>query len=306
MIALRLAHGETENPGFIRELCIALAHRWEPERLFLIFTAYLDEANTDGPKPGMVMAGFLGSGRQWELLSRRLNGLRREYGFKSFHATELKARKHQFKGWSNAKCGRLVEALAGAVRNELTEGVTITLTHQQYMAEYRSTPFPRRMPVLSQFGVCFVTLLDRLLQIVVQQRGKNRLHIVIETGHKNIGAASLIFERKKKELRKQGVELLGTITRATKSESELLMFADFQAHASMLSDRRESIGLPGLTANPIRAPKSGEAGLTLIRYHPGTLNKLKEIWLRQQEAAHQDYLNRRAAWLASQKKDESS
>lgn len=33
-----------QRPGFIGELCIALAHRWDPERLFVIFTAYIDEA----------------------------------------------------------------------------------------------------------------------------------------------------------------------------------------------------------------------------------------------------------------------
>ena len=32
--------------SFIRELCIALEHRYEPDALFLIFTAYFDESDT--------------------------------------------------------------------------------------------------------------------------------------------------------------------------------------------------------------------------------------------------------------------
>ena len=32
--------------GFVGELCVALAHRWGPERIFVILTAYLDESGT--------------------------------------------------------------------------------------------------------------------------------------------------------------------------------------------------------------------------------------------------------------------
>jgi hypothetical protein len=48
----------------IGELCIAVAHRWEPERLFVIFTAYFDETDTHGPAPTAILAAFLGHAYQ--------------------------------------------------------------------------------------------------------------------------------------------------------------------------------------------------------------------------------------------------
>jgi hypothetical protein len=49
-----------DGGGFIRELCVALEHRWKPEELFLLYTAYFDESDTHGRQPNMIMAAFLG------------------------------------------------------------------------------------------------------------------------------------------------------------------------------------------------------------------------------------------------------
>jgi hypothetical protein len=51
--------------SYVRELCIALAHRWEPERIFVILTAYLDESGTHGDSPITVMAGVMANATQW-------------------------------------------------------------------------------------------------------------------------------------------------------------------------------------------------------------------------------------------------
>jgi hypothetical protein len=36
----------------------------------VIFTAYLDEADTHGPSPDIIMAGFLGHAFQWRRTTR--------------------------------------------------------------------------------------------------------------------------------------------------------------------------------------------------------------------------------------------
>jgi hypothetical protein len=38
----------------------------------VLYTAYFDEADTHGPAPTIIMAGFLGLRAQWELFRRRL------------------------------------------------------------------------------------------------------------------------------------------------------------------------------------------------------------------------------------------
>ena len=58
-----------DGGGFIRELCLALEHRWEPEELFLLFTAYFDEADTHGGAPTIIMAAFLGAAANGSFLS---------------------------------------------------------------------------------------------------------------------------------------------------------------------------------------------------------------------------------------------
>jgi hypothetical protein len=56
----------------IGELCIALAYRWESERLFVIFTAYFDEADTHGAAPTVILAAFLGHAFEWRRFEQKL------------------------------------------------------------------------------------------------------------------------------------------------------------------------------------------------------------------------------------------
>ena len=79
-----------DGGAFIRELCVALEHRWRPGELFLLFTAYFDEADTHGRAPPMVMAGLLGHARQWELFERKLRQFRKSEGFDIFHGKDIR------------------------------------------------------------------------------------------------------------------------------------------------------------------------------------------------------------------------
>jgi hypothetical protein len=74
----------------------------------LQYTAYFDEADTHGPSPTMILAGFLGAKRQWKLFGRRLRKLQREYGFTIFHAAEVGARSGEFDRWPVPKCMALL------------------------------------------------------------------------------------------------------------------------------------------------------------------------------------------------------
>ena len=66
---------------WIGEYCLALAHRWDPERLIVIFTAYFDEADTHGPSPDIIMAGFLGHAFQWRRFQKKLAKIQRKENF---------------------------------------------------------------------------------------------------------------------------------------------------------------------------------------------------------------------------------
>jgi hypothetical protein len=285
----------TDGAGFVRELCIALEHRWQPEELFLLFTAYLDEADTHGPAPTVIMGGFLGTARQWEIFDRRLRALQRRDGFNIFHVKELKSRSGEFAGWADEKCMRLIHDLAALVRDTLAEGLTVHLERDRYLNEYRAPPVPKKMILDSQYGVCFRACMRQLLDIVMADGKRHRLHIVIEKGHVNLGDTIRIFDDLKRRLKvRRGLDVLGTITAARKHEAAPLMVADFLASSySMIRASQQRGGIDYAAETP--APRKREAGLTFLELLPDALRRLKEDFEADRREAAEAWRSRRAA-----------
>jgi hypothetical protein len=275
-----------DGGGFIRELCLALEHRWEPEELFLLFTAYFDEADTHGGAPTIIMAAFLGAARQWELLERQLRALQRRDGFSIFHGKEFRHKAGEFRGWDDAKCMRLVEKLTELVRDELTEGLTVHLEHDRYVREYSEPPFPKKKPRDTQYGLCFRASLRHLVDIVLTDGKKHRLHVVIERGHKHVRDAERIFNDTKERLKsRRGIDLLGDFTIAKKEERAPLMLADFLAGSySLMRRSQQAGGVDYAAVTP--EPRKREAGLTFLEFLPDSLQQLKADWEadRQEQA----------------------
>jgi hypothetical protein len=258
----------------------------------LLYTAYFDEADTHGPAPTIIMAGFLGSVPQWEMFGRRLRGLQRRDGFSIFHANEFKAKTGEFAGWGDTKCMKLVNDLTELVRDHLTEGLTVHLERERYLNEYRAPPIPKKMTLDSQYGVCFRACMRQLLEIIWRDDKRHRLDIVIEDGHQNVGDCMRIFEDLKWRLKaRRGVDdLLGEITVAKKQHSASLMVADFLASSySMIRASAQSGGLDYAQEAP--EPPKRQAGLTFLELLPDALRQLKaDFEADRQEAA--------AAWRA--------
>jgi hypothetical protein len=273
--------------GFISELCLALEHRWEPDRLFVIFTAALDESDTHGKLPNTVMAALLGTANRWELLQYKIDELKSEYGFTIFHAKDFRARRGEFKGWSDSKCSRLVNDLAVGIRDNLTESVVIALPRDLYETEYRGGGYvPQKMRLDSQYGVCFRACMERLINIVASDLSEaHKLYVVIERGHKNVNDADRIFYEIQEELLLRGINIMGAITIGKKETCPPLMVADFQAHTWYLSERRQKEGLPGyIEMTRGRLPSSGTAGLTQITHSAESLRDLKTSWEAKKQA----------------------
>lgn len=264
-----------DGGGYIRELCLALEHHWEPELPFLLFTAYFDESDTHGVAPTVIIAAFLANARQWEMFGRKIRGLQRREGFTVFHAKDFRALRGEFEGWSTSKCARLVNDLAVAIRDNLTEGVTIALPRALYEAEYRSPPI-QKVRLDTQYALCFRVCLRRAIQVVIADRKKHKIHIVIESGHKNVYDSCRVFDELKSEYAALGIDILGDVVVAKKSERMELMIADFQAHASHLSEKLRNVNLPGYfemarALHGDNPPPRKEAALTQIEFTPESL-----------------------------------
>jgi hypothetical protein len=246
----------------------------------LLFTAYLDESDTHGREPHMIVAGFLGSVRQWELVGRKLRALGSRYGFTVLHARKFRSGSGEFRGWSREKSMRLVNEVGTVIRDGLTEGVLIILPRSLYETEYRAAPISKHMPLDSQYGVCFRICLLRLIEVVTADRKTHRLNVVIEDGHKNVLDTRRIFNEVKAELDVNGTRLLGTISITKKDKSPPLMLADFLAHTGYLSEARVRAHRPGYFEMTQEQPRRREAGLMQIEITAETIDQIKEAWRR--------------------------
>lgn len=273
--------------GYIEELGIALLHEWKPSELFVIFTAYLDEADTHGPDPTVVMSGFIGHAYQWRRFEVKLKRLQARDGFTIFHGKDIRGRSGEFSGWAHEKRVRLLEDLTALVRDNLTEGVTVALERDRYLNEYRAPPIPKKMNLDSQYGVCFRACMSHLIDLMMARGNRDRLHVVIERGHHNAMDCERIFNDMKNGLRRGGIDILGTFTIESKTSCHLLMMADFLAgtHSRVLA-AKEAQGLDYQAILP--EPPKGEASLTFLELLPEALWNLKKHFeLNRQQQVEQ-------------------
>lgn len=261
----------------------------------MIFTAYFDESGTHGPNPTVTVAGLLGHAYQWRIFKRDLDRIRAELGFRVFHAKELKHRSGEFSGWDDKKCSRLVDAMVDLVHRRLTEGAAVDLPRKQYLDDSRAPPFPPKMQPDTQYGLCFRVCLGHLLEIVSARSGKRHtLHVVVEAGHKNVGDLARIFKELKMWMGRRGVELLGSIKIAQKSESDELMVADFLAHTYWTMRANNPLLLQQLPEQDGNRT-SGQAGLTYLELRPDTFQEFKDIYARERQATLDEWRARHAA-----------
>jgi hypothetical protein len=276
-----------DGEGFIRELCVALEHRWKPEEFFVLFTAYFDEADTHGAAPHMAMGALLGHAREWELFGRRLKIIQKTEDFKIFHATKFKASKGKFEGWSREKSMRVVNNLTEIIRKNLTEGVLINLPYQRFQDEYRGGVKPKGIALDSQYGVCFRALMTHLVEILRETGNKHRLHVVVERGHPSALNTERVFQEIKQILKIRGIDLLGDWTLASKEERSELMMADYLVHSYAIMIRPGGSGLT-VYADSAPEPKKSDAGLTFLEFQPDSLRDLK-LQMRQHRLERQKY-----------------
>lgn len=285
---------------YIAELCIALEHEWKPHELFMIFTSYIDESNTHGKAPDIILGGFLGHAYQWRRFERKLALLQKKYGFSIFHAKDFKVKAKEFKNWSDEKCISLIDDLWKEINDYLTAGIFASLERSRYMEEYRNPPFPDGMHKDSQYGLCFRAILTYLMEYLQNLGNNHKLHIIIEKGHANVGDAQRIFDETKKILEREGITLLGEITPADKRERLLLMTADFLAHTSLMNLREGDHSQIIEESDTLVFPRASKS-LSPIQlvFKPGSLQELKENYALNKQRRKDWWDNKPMVSLAS-------
>lgn len=193
--------------GYVGELCVPVEHESTAQTNFVIFTAYIDEADTHGAEPTMIMAAYLGHAYQWRRFEVKLRRIQAKFDFQVFHAKDFKAKAREFSGWSDDRCSQLIGELSQLVEQNLTEGLAVFLEHSRYMNEYRASPVPKKMRLDSQYGVCFRACLGRILYTLERRGNRDKINVVIERGHRNVGDCERIFNDAKSIWRQSGSDI---------------------------------------------------------------------------------------------------
>jgi hypothetical protein len=271
-------HKTVCSSGFVGELCLALAHRWEPERLFMfVYTGYLDESGTHDGSPLTVMGGVLARAEQWRDFEKKFAAVQSRYGFKVWHTKKFKKKAGDFKGWTNEKCESLYWDMGRISGSGLTDIVALTLDNASYEVDYKAGDLPRRARLDTKYGLCFRFCLVHFMREVLKRRRGNKvppLHIVLEAGHANFGDAERIFLEEKRLWTPTGVPILRTLTKADKDDCGGLMLADFAAHSEYLIEKKQiATGVPRNRCTAV-VPK-GMTPSTHIQFTPGMLRDLR-------------------------------
>jgi hypothetical protein len=178
----------------------------------------------------MVMSAMLSTAGGWERCSRDWARIQRTFGFTVFHATEFRALRGEFEGWSREKCRDLLMEFGQLGATHLTECFTISLSYETYKTYFLDRR-PQKMHQTSQYGICFMGVPDGLMRTVMSHGPQSNLSIVVEDGHKNAKDTARLFEDRKWRLDAAGIDLLRSHTLEKKECSPLLQFADITAHA---------------------------------------------------------------------------
>ncbi len=187
------------RPGPTGSLALALFHKWEPERLFVIVTVYIDESGTHG-SPVTILTGWIGRLGQWATFDPKWRQLLKRNGLTRFRSKEMQHSQGEFKGWTIAQKGMFSDAAAKLATKHLELGFSITLREDDYQEHYIAGQRPKEVQLDSRYGLCFRYCLGLISGFAMQAFKGHDLDIsfVLESGHPNYGDADRIFAKVKK------------------------------------------------------------------------------------------------------------
>jgi hypothetical protein len=235
-------------------LALALFHRWEPERLFVIVTVYIDESGTH--ESGItILGGWVGRLGQWATFDPKWTKLLKRNGLTFFHSKEMRSTKGEFKGWTRVKKFEFTQLAADLALKNLEFGFTISVSDSDYRDHYIAGYRPREIPLDSRYGLCFRYCISLIPGFAKDAFGDRELdiHFVLEDGAKNSRDALRIFNKVKKQPfvsteEQEIVKMLGTLTYGDKKKFPGLQVADVNAYSAYQHHTREPLEL--VTLNP--------------------------------------------------------
>lgn len=257
------------------------------------FTGYLDESDTHGRSPDIVMSAILSTEGKWARCGRGLKRAQDRYGFTIFHATDFKNERGEFAGWSGNKMYDLLMEFGMLGFHHFTETFTVSLSHDVYRTGFLDRK-PNKMHRTSQYGICFMGVLDAMMRDVMARGRQHDLSVVVEKGHPNGPDTGRLFAERKKLLEEAGVRLLDSHKLATKLEDPLLQFADVTAHGHAMERREIKSGAtPHFSEREEPQHAGPDPGWTVLEVTAEYLERVIEEYTTGKIAAHAGHLRRK-------------
>jgi hypothetical protein len=186
-------------PGSLGLLALALFYRWQPKRLFVILTCYIDESGTHGGSPVTIMAGYVGRLGRWKSFDPKWNRFLEQNEVRPFfHSKEFKANKPPYRGWPQSKKYKFITRAAKIVSRHASFGFSICLKNDEYRSIYRHGP-PLRSHIDSEYATCFRYCLSTIPHIAREAEGGNDIDLffVLEDSQ-HFGEAREVFQQIKR------------------------------------------------------------------------------------------------------------
>ncbi|MBV9569910.1 MAG: hypothetical protein JO056_01540 [Alphaproteobacteria bacterium] len=263
----------------------------------MMFVAYIDESDTHGPAPDMLMMALLATARNWELFERGFRGLKREFGFRLLHGTNFRAQTGDFKDWPYDKHEAFMKRLGQLLGEHLTESFSSVCERNLYKEHFLDVR-PRRMHPTSQYGICFEALVLAMIRKIMQRPQDNpRLSVVVEDGHRNAADTARVFAEMKQRFSNSNI--LRTHALKGKSDSDVLMAVDIYAYGTARRRRAIKAGTFVSKVREARRPTENEVGNTSLELTPGYFATKISDFNESRAVLHEAYLKRRETWLAS-------
>ena len=264
---------------FVGELCIALAHRWEPERIFIIFTAYLDESGTHAGAPISAMGGFVGDARQWHKFEKRVGKLFKRFRVDVFHAIDVRRGHKDFKGWTVDRKIEFHDEFQHIINETLESGVVAFIRDDDYKY-YLALNWPKKTRRDSKYTLMFRACLAQIVDIVghAPQTKEPQLHVVLEDGHSNAQDAVRNYKWVRDRLPHQAGRALAGLGFSNKQDCLPLAAADLFAYTAW-SDKVGQKPL-GVAKRATRSDKSYRGNMCWIDLNRDSLNSLHEQAIR--------------------------
>jgi hypothetical protein len=241
--------------GPTTSLALALFHKWEPERLFVIVTVYIDESGTHDSGV-TIMAGWVGRLGQWATFDPKWRKLLKRNQLSYYHSRKLKHSKGEFKDWSIIRKNAFMKDAAEIGLKNLAFGFVIALSEKVYRKHYLADHRPKEVQLDSRYGLCFRYCLSLIPTFAKERFGERELNInfVLESGHNNAGDAVRIFNRVKNQRmpnkeEQEIVKMLGTIAFDDKKAFPGLQAADVAAYSAYQHETGAKVLEVGIVPN---------------------------------------------------------